>query len=145
MTSRIPLPRLALCFTLLATFAVLAAAPRAHAWISDAPCSTEHRIVKRELWAKVNGRDAMLGKVYVFDEGRYLCAVTTSVGTLFWDFPKHMEIKLTVGGVSEEDSDTYSKYAGRIRMRDNGKCVTVSGKVELPSGADDDVKVKCAR
>ncbi len=70
--------------------------------------------------------------------------MTTSVGTLFWNMPKKMSVELTVGGKSDQDSGRFSKYAGRVRLKDTGKCITVRGSVKLDSGADDDAYQTCS-
>ena len=142
MTSPITRPRrtLAVCLITVAAAAALTAAPDARAAISDKPCWSDRIVVKEELRTK-SGK--LLGKLYVFDEGKYLCAVTTSVGTRYWGIWKFMNVWLYQGSQNDGDSGTFSKYAGRVRLRDNGKCVTVAGEVELDSGEEAWLHLKC--
>jgi hypothetical protein len=146
MTSRIAAPGLALAalVTAVVGLAAWALAPDARASVSDRPCATDHLIYKKNLRAKVNGRSALLGKVYVFDEGKQLCAVTTSAGTLFAGVAKKMSVTLTVGGKSDKDSGRFSSYAGRVRLKDTGKCISVRGSVKLDSGAHDEAYETCS-
>jgi hypothetical protein len=123
--------------------AALTGPSAATASVSDAPCDTTHQLVKQELRAKVLGRDALLGKLYVFDEGRNLCAVTTSAGTLWDGRAKFMQITLSVGGQVQTDQGQFRNYAGRIRLPDTGGCFMAHGIVRLASGDDDDRYVSC--
>lgn len=123
--------------------AALAGPSAAIASVSSAPCDTTHQLVKQELRATVNGRDALLGKLYVFDEGRNLCAVTTSAGTLFNGSTKFMRVTLSVGGQVQTDQGQFGLYAGRIRLPDTGGCFMARGTVRLASGQSDDRYASC--
>ncbi|WCB91839.1 hypothetical protein DSM104299_00517 [Baekduia alba] len=124
--------------------AALACSSTAHATVSDAPCDTSVQLAKTELHGKVNGKDTLLAKVYVFDEGKNLCAVTTSVDTEVDGVKKFMQISLTVGGKTETDKGRFGFYAGRIRLPDAGACFSAEGKVTLDSGVSDDNYASCA-
>lgn len=142
MTSRfnIPFRTLAVGLTAAAALAGGTAAPDARASLSDKPCWSNRIVVKEDVRTKTG---KLLGKVYVFDEGEYLCAVTTSIGTDFWGVPKYMFIGLTIGSKDESDPGRYSKYAGRLRMRDTGKCVSVLAHIKLDSGEQAWKYVEC--
>lgn len=124
--------------------AALAGPTAATAQVSDAPCNTTYQLAKQELRAKIHGRSVLIGKLYVFDEGRNLCAVTTSAGTAYDGRSKFMRVTLTSGGKTQTDQGQFSRYAGRIRLPDNGGCFSARGTVTLPGGQSDDEYVSCA-
>jgi hypothetical protein len=119
----------------------------ADASTSDRPCDTSKtQLVKRELRDKVNGHNALLGKLYVFDEGSHLCAVTTSAGTRWHGKRKRMGVLLKTGGFAWSDpfGSTLSKlklgsfayYAGRVRIRDTGGRYEARGAVDIGRASD---------
>lgn len=116
--------------------AALAGPTAATAQVSDAPCNTTYQLGKQELRAKLNGRSVLIGKLYVFDEGRNLCAVTTSAGTKFDGTAKYMAVTLSVGGKTQTDQGQFSHYAGRIRLPDRGG-FSAQGTVKLAGGQSD--------
>lgn len=124
-------------------FAALAGPTAATAQVSDAPCDTTYQLAKQELRAKVGGRSVLIGKLYVFDEGRNLCAVTTSAGTKYDGLSKFMRVTLSSGGKTQTDQGQFSRYAGRIRLPDKG-CFSARGTVKLSGGQTDDEYVNCA-
>jgi hypothetical protein len=123
--------------------AAMACATAADATVSDTPCDTSHQLAKKELRATVNGRDALIGKLYVFDEGKNLCAVTTSAGTLWDGQKKYMQVTLSVGGKVQTDKGNFGRYAGRIRLPDSGECFMANGSVKLSTGPDADAYADC--
>jgi hypothetical protein len=124
--------------------AALAGPTAATAQVSDAPCDTTYQLAKQELRAKVGGRSVLIGKLYVFDEGRNLCAVTTSAGTAYDGRAKFMRVTLSSGGKTQTDQGQFSHYAGRIRLPDTGGCFSARGTVTLPGGQGDDEYASCA-
>lgn len=133
----------ALAVTGAVAVAALAGPPAATAQVSDAPCDTSYQLAKQELRAKIHGRSVLIGKLYVFDEGRNLCAVTTSAGTAYDGRAKFMRVTLSTGGKSQTDQGRFSHYAGRIRLRDTGGCFSARGTVTLPGGQSDDEYASC--
>jgi hypothetical protein len=133
--------------TLAVTGAVAVAAlgtSAASAQVSDAPCNTTYQLAKQDLRAKIGGHSVLIGKLYVFDEGRNLCAVTTSAGTAYDGRSKFMRVTLSSGGKSQTDQGQFSRYAGRIRLPDNGGCFSARGTVKLASGQSADEYASCA-
>ncbi|HET6507056.1 MAG TPA: hypothetical protein VFG42_09715 [Baekduia sp.] len=122
--------------------AALAGPTAATAQVSDAPCDTSYQLALQPLHAKIHGRSVLIGKLYVFDEGRNLCAVTTSVGTKYEGVRKFMRVTLSVGGKTQTDQGQFSLYAGRIRLPDKG-CFSARGTVTLAGGQSDDEYASC--
>jgi hypothetical protein len=118
-------------------------APSAHASVSSAPCSTSVQLAKHELYANVAGRTTLVGKLYVFDEGSKLCAVTTTVGTAAYGQTKAIQVRLTADGQTETDSGPYHYYAGRIRLPDDGNCFLAYGQITLKNGVSVDAYAEC--
>lgn len=129
-----PVAALGVVLGIAATLA-LAFASDSRASVSDAPCGGK-QLVKVPLY--INSK--LVAKTYVFDEGRELCAVTTSVGTAYDGQRNYMDVILwhVNGKRDDRDAGYYRHYAGRVRIKDThtSQCIKVTGNVQLRSGAN---------
>jgi hypothetical protein len=117
-----------------ASWATAASGAGADAVRPARPCSKTHRLAKRTLSTKIDGRRKVLGHLYVYDEGRNLCALTTSAGTRWHGVDKYMKATLSTGDAERTGEGRFPHQTGAVRLHDAHHGFVAMGIIRLDSG-----------
>jgi hypothetical protein len=100
------------------------------------PCTKTHRLAKRTLATNVDGKRAVLGHLYVYDEGRDLCAITSSARTRWQGVDKYMEARLSTVDAERTGDGRFTHHTGGVRLRDAHHGFVAMGIIRLDSGEE---------
>ncbi|WP_272473528.1 hypothetical protein [Baekduia alba] len=99
------------------------------------PCKKTHPLsAPRPLVAKIGGKRTVLGHLSVYDEGRELCAITSSKGTRWHGTDKYMETKLSTVDAERTGDGRFLHQTGGVRLRDTHHGFVAMGMIRLDSG-----------